>query len=333
MNGKSRFKAVMDFQSVDRLPYIEWAPYWDQTIDRWYKEGLPGTLKEAWEIRENLGLDSYREIWISVITEQCPKPEHHGASIIKSESDYEAILAYLYPENAFNEKQISQLAKQHDKGDMVIWFTLEGFFWHPRTLFGIEPHMYAFYDNAKLMKRINEDLLRFHLKIIDELCKICVPDYMVLAEDMSYNNGPMLSKEAFDEFLAPYYRGLIPEIKKRGIIPMVDSDGDVHKLIPWLKEVGIEGILPLERMAGVDIVKLRKDHPKFKLIGAFDKTVMHLGEAAIRKEFDRIFPVMSQGGYIPSVDHQTPPEVSLDDYRLYVKILKEYCQKADCVGS
>ena len=31
-------------------------------------------------------------------------------------------------------------------------------------------------------------------------------DFMTFGEDMSYNNGPMLSKECFDTFLLPYYR-------------------------------------------------------------------------------------------------------------------------------
>jgi hypothetical protein len=30
------------------------------------------------------------------------------------------------------------------------------------------------------------------------------------------------------------------------------------------------------------------------------------------------------GGYIPSVDHQTPPGVSLDQYRIYLHLLEEY---------
>ncbi len=34
MNNKERLKAVMNFESVDRLPAIEWAPYWNKTIDR-----------------------------------------------------------------------------------------------------------------------------------------------------------------------------------------------------------------------------------------------------------------------------------------------------------
>jgi hypothetical protein len=30
------------------------------------------------------------------------------------------------------------------------------------------------------------------------------------------------------------------------------------------------------------------------------------------------------GGFLPSVDHQTPPEVSLNDYRLFLRLLDEY---------
>ena len=33
------------------------------------------------------------------------------------------------------------------------------------------------------------------------------------------------------------------------------------------------------------------------------------------------------GGYIPSVDHQTPPGVSMDNYRIYMRLLREYSEK------
>jgi hypothetical protein len=44
----------------------------------------------------------------------------------------------------------------------------------------------------------------------------------------------------------------------------------------------------------------------------------------MRKEFERLYPSMLTGKFIPSVDHQTPPDVSLDTYKIYVKLLKEY---------
>jgi hypothetical protein len=33
---------------------------------------------------------------------------------------------------------------------------------------------------------------------------------------------------------------------------------------------------------------------------------------------------MKSGGFIPSVDHQTPPGVSLGQYRVYLGLLEEY---------
>jgi len=98
--------------------------------------------------------------------------------------------------------------------------------------------------------------------------------------------------------------------------------------VDWFEEAGIEGVYPLERQAGVDIAHIRCQHPRFLMMGGYDKMVMPLGEAAMRAEFERLLPVMRSGGYIPSVDHQTPPGVSLDQYRVYLELLREYAGSA-----
>ena len=210
----------------------------------------------------------------------------------------------------------------------MLWITLEGFFWWPRGLFGIAPHLFAFYDQPDLMHRINQDQVAYQRRCLDAVCAIATPDFMTFAEDMSYNHGPMISKPLFDQFMAPYYRQIIPEITRRGIVPLIDSDGDVEPLVPWFAAAGLEGILPLERMAGVDVNRLRAAHPTWKMVGGYDKTVMHLGEERMRAEFERLLPAMCLGRYIPSCDHQTPPAVSMADYRLYVRLLREYAEKA-----
>jgi hypothetical protein len=134
----------------------------------------------------------------------------------------------------------------------------------------------------------------------------------------------MISKRTFDEFVAPYYRQLLPRLQERQIPLIMDTDGDVTLLVPWLKELGIAGVLPLERQAGVDGLKLRQQFPDFLFIGHFDKMTMNRGEQAMRAEFERLLPMMRAGGFIPSVDHQTPPGVSLDQYRSYLRLLDEY---------
>ncbi|MGO8678809.1 MAG: uroporphyrinogen decarboxylase family protein [Limisphaerales bacterium] len=188
--------------------------------------------------------------------------------------------------------------------------------------------MFAFGDQPELVHSINRDLLKFNLDLLDGILRVCAPTFVTIAEDMSYNHGPMISKRTFEEFVAPYYRQLVPRLIERDIIPFVDTDGDVTLLAPWLEELGVRGVLPLERQAGVDGMALRRRYPRLLMAGHFDKMTMNRGEAAMRAEFERLGPLMRSGGFIPSVDHQTPPGVSLAEYRVYLRLLETYSCRA-----
>ena len=328
MTNRKRFKSIMSFKSADRMPMIEWAGWWDKTIARWKQEGLPEKMNDAAEIREYLGLDKYLQYWYRGKGPTCPPPAHHGAAIISDVAGYRKLKKHLYPKDPVNAEGLKKVAALQRRGKAVVWITLEGFFWFPRTLLGIQEHLYAFYDKPDLMHAINRDILKFNLRVLDQFCAACVPDFVTFAEDMSYNHGPMISEKLFNEFIAPYYKKITPVLKKLGTISIVDSDGDVSAMVPWFEEVGVDGFLPLERQAGIDIAELRRKHPRLLMIGGYDKMVMRKGERAMRREFERLLPVMRQGGYIASVDHQTPPEVSLKNYHIYLRLLKEYCEKA-----
>jgi uroporphyrinogen-III decarboxylase len=326
MTNRERFNNTFNFKPVDRVPMIEWAGWWDKTYTRWFDERLPTSCN----IFEFFGLDNHRQFWLQHKTADCPTPAFHGASLMENEEDYENFKKYLFPENAVSSlvPELKRLKSLQERGDIPIWITFEGFFWFPRTIFGIENHLYSFYDYPELYHRICSDLVDFQLKMLEQFCEILTPDFMTFAEDMSYNHGPMLSKELFDEFLAPYYRKVVPILKQHGIKIFVDTDGNVMPMIPWLREVGIEGILPLERQAGVDVAEIRRLYPDLLMLGGYNKLIMKDGEAAMRAEFERLLPTMKSGGYIASVDHQTPPDVSLENYKIYMKLFEEYSVKA-----
>ena len=336
MTVRDRLIQVLNFQKPqDRLPIVEWAAWWDLTIDRWLGEGLPAEFdfRAPDGMRRSLqyfGLDEFYCLGAAPIGSQCPPPACHGSGILKGEAEYEELLPKLYTDEAIEGlcRSARRLKERHEAGEIMIRLWMDGFFWFPRSLFGIEDHFYAFYDQEELMLRINQDLTDFHQRTLDALLSILTPDIAGFAEDMSYNHGPMLSRELFGRFIAPFYRQLTPRLKSAGVKVFVDSDGQIWDLLPWLIDCGIEGIYPLERQSDVDVAAIRTQYPKFLMLGGFDKRVMQLGEAAIRTEFERLLPVMRSGGYIPSVDHQTPPLVSLDDYRLFRRLFDEYAQKA-----
>ena len=328
MNTRERFHAVTAFEPFDRLPLLEWAGWWNKTIDRWHGEGLPAELTDRYAICRHFGLEVYKQDWFAVSGPDCPKPASHGSGIIESDTDYERILPHLYPSQPVDGEKWRALADEQRRGDVVLWFTVDGFFWYARRLLGIERHLYAFYDQPELIHRVNSDLADWIVIVTEQVCSVCTPDFMTFAEDMSYNYGSMLSKDLFDEFMRPYYDRVIPPLRKHGVIPIIDSDGDVTVPAHWFADAGLEGILPLERQAGVDIGRLRQDHPRMKFIGHFDKMTMDKGEAAMREEFERLLPTAARGGFLPSCDHQTPPGVSYDDYRLYLDLFREYAEQA-----
>lgn len=327
MNHVERFRALASFKPIDRLPRWEWAMWWDETVARWKNEGLPqhfGLTDSVFDIHEYFGLDPYKQFWFSTTDPTVEAVQHHVEGIVSDMDDYVKHLPHFFPDHSSSIGKMSDWSKRQSKGDAVVWITLEGFFWFPRTLMGFTKLMLAYYDQPELIHRINSDLLKFNLSILDKIESVCVPTFATLAEDMSYNNGPMISREICEEFLTPYYRPIVARMNELNIIPIVDTDGDPTLMIPWLQSMGIRGVLPLERQAGVDGMKIRKQFPGFILIGHFNKMVMNQGKDMVKGEFERLLPLMKSGGFIPSVDHQTPPSISLTEYRQYLDLLFEY---------
>ena len=324
MNHVERFRAVMNFQPVDRLPRWEWAMWWDETIAAWKRQGLPTKLETVFDIAEYFRLDPYRQFWFSTTDPTIEAVQHHVEGIVSSTDDYLKVRPDLFPDHSKAIESMRPWARRQGDGEAVVWVTIEGFFWFPRTLMGFTKISLAFYDQPELVHWINQDLTDFNLQLLDQIEETCVPTFVTIAEDMSYNHGPMISEAHFDEFIAPYYRQIIPRLEQWNAPVLVDTDGDVTQMVPWLVREGIRGVLPLERQAGVDGMALRRQFPEFCMVGHVNKMVMDKGEHAVRGEFERLAPLMKSGGFILSVDHQTPPNVTIEQYRLYRRLWDEY---------
>jgi len=330
LTANDRFKNTLGFKKPEgRLPMLEWAFWWDKTYRRWQDDGLPSDVGID-GLQDYFGLDHLVCVAVKNFSDGFPRAKYHGGPVITGEESYAEVRKLLFSADSIGKTvgELKKIKDRHAAGEISVWLWLDGFFWFPRSLFGIEGHLLSFYDHPGLLGRINGELASHYERALEAVYEVLVPDMVGFAEDMSYNHGPMLSRAAFDEFLLPYYRRIIPILKSNGSKVFIDSDGDVTQMIPWLLEAGADGIFPLERQAGVDVVKIREAYPNLLVMGAFDKMTMIRGEEAMRAEFERLFPVMRQGGFIPACDHQTPPEVSLSNYKIYIRLLGEYCARA-----
>jgi len=111
----------------------------------------------------------------------------------------------------------------------------------------------------------------------------------------------------------------------------MDSDGNTEVLIPLMIEAGVNLIWPLEAAANMDPVKIRKEYGKdLAFSGGIDKRELAKDRKAIDAELKKkIVPLLETGGYIPTVDHTIPPEISLENFKYYLdlkcKIAKGKC--------
>lgn len=348
MNIRAIENATLGFLRPDERGSVQETVFpWDLTIERWKGEGFPADIADRYtgyfkrrrgkpepyfdtelsdcteQVEEYFGLDPIKRIFFRL-------PLSIGKRKIANTDDWRELRKRAEDEIAQNitddviEETYSGIVEGHQRGDFSVRISILGFFWIPRTLFGIEEHLYAFYDHPQLMHEMNQFVLDAHLDRLGKVLDLVPADVVYIQEDLSGSTGPMLSPQLFDEFVGASYLKLVPFLRAKGVTTvLVDTDGDFTKLIPNFIDAGIDGFLPLDVNAGVDIVKVREQFPRLRFIGGFNKLSIAAGKDAIDREFERLMPVIRQGGYIPGCDHQVAPATSLNDYLYYISRLRE----------
>jgi hypothetical protein len=82
----------------------------------------------------------------------------------------------------------------------------------------------------------------------------------------------------------------------------------------------VDVLWPLERASNISPIELRRRFgPSLRLWGGVDKRILPLGRGAIKAHLLEMAPLIEEGGFIPTVDHTVPPDVSWDDFRTYME--------------
>ncbi|HUV08166.1 MAG TPA: uroporphyrinogen decarboxylase family protein [Spirochaetia bacterium] len=356
MTERERFLSYMSFGKVDRVPLMEMG-VWDETLERWHREGLPGWVTSLRHLEDYLDLDrSFNINWLPIEQEIYPlfdrrvieddeetetiqdemgvvlKQRKRMKTIphfirfpVANEADYQELLPRLnggdakrYPDD-FDE----DLHWRRRRGE-IVGINFRSFFGFPRKLMGFENWCVAFYDQPALVRRMISDRLQFAKDLFRRVLDTGAVDFVQVWEDMAYKTSPMISPGFVREYMLPAYRDLVAFFRDRGVrIIMVDSDGRITDLLPIWLEAGMDGCHPCEIAAGSDPVRLRELAPRCALIGGLDKRRIASGRAGVDRELERIKPVLDQGAYIPMIDHYVPPDISYDVYLYYVEKRRE----------
>jgi len=356
MNTRERFYKVMHWQKPDRVPNMDFG-YWEQTITQWHKQGLPENLKNDIDIEHYFGLEGTESIpnvpvinglfpafeqkiledkgnhqivrdaegnivEISKSAVSIPKYIRYG---IETRKDWEIYknehLDYTNPERIGPVKKIVEEAH---KNGLPVRFPAGSLYGWLRNWMGVENLSITIMTERNWVEEMMEHLTEMTLYLIEKALQDVEIDMAWWWEDMCYNHGPLISPKIFEELMVPRYKRITKELKKHNIdINILDCDGNIHQLVQGWLESGINCMFPIE-VAHTDIFFLREKYGKdILLFGGVNKLELAKNKDAICREIERLAPLIKNGGYIPTVDHRVPPDVSLENYIFYLEKKKE----------
>lgn len=196
-----------------------------------------------------------------------------------------------------------------------------GFYWHAREWMGTTGASYGWYDQPDLMHEMMEFVADFTMEVSRPILEKVAVDYMFINEDLAMKNGPLLSPKTYRTFIYPHMRRLVDFFKSYGVrYVVIDTDGNPEAIIPHFMDAGVEGLWPLERASDQDPQRLRQRFGRqLRLWGGVDKRELAKDCRAIDEHLRTFIPLIEEGGFIPTVDHLVPPDVSLQNFLYYME--------------
>jgi hypothetical protein len=91
-----------------------------------------------------------------------------------------------------------------------------------------------------------------------------------LGDDIAFKSGPLLSPAWMREHYFPCLTRVIAAAHARGIKVLFHSDGNLNPILDDLVEAGIDGLNPIEILAGMDVGVIHRRHPHLFMAGGID---------------------------------------------------------------
>jgi hypothetical protein len=245
---------------------------------------------------------------------------------VKDRNDWKEVKQYYeycpqrIPENL---KEIVESARAEGQ---VIQAGIPGGFDEIRVLMGDEMALMGPYLEPDLIREMLDTIGETASRVLDEVSKLVLIDEILVHEDMAGKSGPLWGPSQVEEFMVPYYQRCWNSVKDRGTrVFNMDSDGDCNAILPSLIKGGINMFHPCEPEANMDLVEIMKKFgTSLAIEGGIDKYALLKDKDAIDQELERVVPfVVANGGCVLGLDHRIPNGVSLENYKYYMKRLKE----------
>jgi uroporphyrinogen decarboxylase len=337
MNSHKRFMTALRGGQPDRVPVFELFIH-PQIIDALD----PGA--DLADFVDNFDLDAISSLWMvdgtireERLTDQITIDEwgvtwQYGdegrapiAGPIQSLAD---IKHYTVPDPdaPYRLETLRKYVSRFKERRTVIYQGRYGFMW-AADLRKLDRFLMDMLDNPQLAHALLEMTCDFAIRLATNAIASGA-DVIVVGDDVAFRTGLMLSPALFREFLLPHFQRFVDSVHAAGALCIKHSDGNIWKIMDMIASSGVNGINPLEPIAGMDIGKVKRIYgDRLCLLGNIDcGELLCRGtpEQVAQTVRDTIRVAAPGGGYILSSSNSIHSAVKPENYSAMLRAAREY---------
>lgn len=340
MTGRERVIAALKRREPDVVPHFE------LLIDKAVREAiLPGVSNE--QFMEYMDLDGYvlfdkvyawkydtideakgllRDQWGAVMKKGKEALYHPLGPAIKTEKDLEKYVP-PDPDDESRYEPLKQLVKRYKGERAIICHVTDVFDIARESLLGDRVYFEAMVENPDLIDRANGIVLDYNLKAIRNQIELGA-DVLAITGDFAMTKGPMVSPKFTARYLTPALKAEVDVAHSMNIPVFKHSDGNLWKIMDLLVETGIDGLHPIDPLAGMDLGEVKAKYgDRLCLMGNINcaATLSWKTEQEVRDEVrESIRKAGYGGGYICMSSNSIHSGVNPKNYIAMVKAIREF---------
>jgi len=341
LTGQQRMLKVLKNEEPDRIPHFEGVdPKVMHAI-------LPGCSME--EFAEYVDMDAFgsidkvhswkyetvdaqkrivRDHWGALVQYNEEVGGHPMAPAVTSEADLDGYVP-PDPDEEWRYAYLKKTLKWY-KGERAV-FALATDVFNIASDFLLGPEKYYEYmiTNPDLVDRVNEIALDYNLRYLKNCLELGV-DFLFITGDFAMTKGPFVSPAHTERFMTSALKKQVALAHSMDVPVLKHTDGNIWKIFDLIVDTGINGLHPIDPIAGMDLGEVKKKYgDKLCLAGNVNcgSTLSWGTTEEVRQEVkDCIRKAGYGGGYICMSSNTVHSGVKPENYLAMVEAIKEFGQ-------
>ncbi|MDP2897936.1 MAG: uroporphyrinogen decarboxylase family protein [bacterium] len=233
---------------------------------------------------------------------------------------------YSFPDPD-NPTRFFGLAEEVERRRERFLVAVIGDFWERAGFMrGLERLCLDVLDKPRFVEELLDGIKEYVLRTLDHLATY-KPDAVFLSDDYGTQTGLIIAPRHWRQLVKPCLKEIYQAAKRRGLVVMHHTCGNVREIIPDLIEIGLDILHPIQPET-MDIFSLKKEFgSELTFCGGIgtQHLLPHGTPAEIRDTVRRTLDVMARGGgYILEPGITLQDDVPLDNMVAMIETAREY---------